>query len=129
MTIAEVGQVIQGCPEQFLATVRPITALKKIRPANVTRVNYVTVIPNLGVPPTNKILSSQSSGTDSELQSDDSLDGDPVEGSPPLMLEDIHAEEGGGSPPIPAHIGGQAALTSTNQQLTSKLIVSMGIAR
>ncbi len=48
MTIAEVGKVIQGCPNEFLATVRPITTLKRIRQGDVSRVNYVTVLPNLG---------------------------------------------------------------------------------
>lgn len=47
MTIAEIGQVIRNCPEEFLATVRPITALRKHPPSDATRVNYVTVLPNL----------------------------------------------------------------------------------
>lgn len=47
MTVAEVGQAIRNCPGEFLATVRPLTALKKLRPPDVIRVNYVTVLPNL----------------------------------------------------------------------------------
>lgn len=47
MTVAEVGQVIRNCPDEFLATVRPITTLRKIRPPDVTRVNYITILPNL----------------------------------------------------------------------------------
>ena len=45
MSVAEVGQVIRACPDEFLATVRPLTAHKKTHPPDVTRVNYVTVIP------------------------------------------------------------------------------------
>ena len=48
MTVAEVGKVIQSCPDEFLATVRPITTLKRIRTNDVSRVNYVTILPNLG---------------------------------------------------------------------------------
>ena len=47
MSVTEVGQVIRSCPDEFLATVRPITTLRKLRPPDVTRVNYVTVLPNL----------------------------------------------------------------------------------
>lgn len=48
MTVTEVGHVIRSCPDEFLATVRPITALRKLRPPpDITRVNYVTVLPNL----------------------------------------------------------------------------------
>jgi hypothetical protein len=47
MTVAEVGTVIRSCPDEFLATIRPIIALRKLRPPDVTRVNYVTVLPNL----------------------------------------------------------------------------------
>lgn len=47
MTVTEVGQVICNCPDEFLATVRPITTLKKFRPPDVMRVNYTTILPNL----------------------------------------------------------------------------------
>lgn len=50
MTVAEVGQAIRNCPDEFLATVRPITTLKRLRPPDVIRVNYITVLPNLGSP-------------------------------------------------------------------------------
>ena len=47
MSVSEVGKVIHDCPEEFLATVRPITALKKLQPPDVIRISYVTVLPNL----------------------------------------------------------------------------------
>lgn len=46
MTLAEVGKVIRSCPDEFLATVRPITALKKLHPRDISRSNYVTIVPN-----------------------------------------------------------------------------------
>ena len=45
MTVAEVGQVIRNCPTEFIATVRPITSLKRLRPPEDRRISYVTVLP------------------------------------------------------------------------------------
>lgn len=106
MTVAEVGQVIHACPDEFLATVRPITALKRIRPPDTTRVNYVTVLPILGTTGTNSEEGPKRSAMRGELSSpcdsledvsnyddDDDYDYDD-EGSPPPPIpkqtEDIH---------------------------------------
>ena len=73
MSIAEVGQVIRNCPDEFLATVRPITALKKLRPPDVKRVNYITVLPNLGRPLSDSAVTSFSNQGEM-TSSTDSLD-------------------------------------------------------
>lgn len=58
LTVAEVGKVIQSCPHEFLATVRPVTTLKKLRQSDNGRVNYVNILPNLG----SKLPASDSTG-------------------------------------------------------------------
>ena len=43
--MSEVVEVIRTVPEEFLATVHPITALKKGIKADTSRTNYSTIIP------------------------------------------------------------------------------------
>lgn len=46
LTVKEVVEVIKSVPEEFLATVRPITALKrKVQPSDTSRTMYSTIVP------------------------------------------------------------------------------------
>ncbi len=46
LTVKEVVEVIKSVPEEFLATVRPITALKRRNdPADTSRTMYSTIVP------------------------------------------------------------------------------------
>ena len=136
MTVAEVGKVIQGCPGEFLATVRPITTLKRIRQSDVSRVNYVTVLPNLG----SKLPASDSASdsstpkqslntpmfvmkvTSEEPSSDDSLDDvgnyddeDDLSGAeksptpPPVQTDSPQTGETPTSPSMPVETAAQDA--------------------
>ena len=71
--MVEVRKAIQDCPEEFLATVRPITALKKIRSQDAARINYVTVLPAL-TPNMSGVVTSNGGGGAEESHSDESLD-------------------------------------------------------
>lgn len=108
LTVAQVGQVIRMCPDEFLATVKPITALKKVRPPDVARVNYVTVVPILGLSSSTADSScseSSRTATMAEYASDDSVDdGEEDEGSP------------GPPPPIPPQTD-DIFLTINNESL------------
>ena len=48
--MSEVVEVIRKVPDEFLATVHPITALKKGIKADTSRTNYSTIIPQ-AIPP------------------------------------------------------------------------------
>lgn len=92
MSVAEVGQVIHTCPEEFLATVRPITAHKKVHPPDVTRVNYVTVLPVL----------NSAKGETANFQIADAK----LKSSSSDSLTDVgnyEDEDSSSPPPIPAH--------------------------
>lgn len=45
LTVNEVAEVIKKVPEEFLATVRPITALKRIIAPDTSRTQYSTIVP------------------------------------------------------------------------------------
>jgi len=45
LQVAEVAEVIKSAPEEFLATVKPITALKKGQKAETSRVTYSEILP------------------------------------------------------------------------------------
>jgi len=47
LSIAQVADVIRNVPEEFLATVRPITALKKGAQVDTTRSHYATIVPQV----------------------------------------------------------------------------------
>ena len=100
MSVAEVGQVIRACPEEFLATVRPITAHKKVHPPDVTRVNYVTVLP---------VLSSTAREADSikkgETATFQIADTNKLNSSCESLTDvgDYDDEDSSSPPPVPAH--------------------------
>ena len=45
MTIAQVAEVIRAAPEVVIATVRPITVLKKFQQSDTSRSHYSTILP------------------------------------------------------------------------------------
>lgn len=117
MSVAEVGQVIRTCPKEFLATVRPLTAHKRVRPPDVTRVNYVTVLPILNS--AGKETSSSSEGKETAiLKIRDDLN------SSCDSLADVgdydDEEEDGSPPPVPVRTE-DMLLENTQAPLTSKI--------
>ena len=45
MTVAQVAEVIKAAPEVVIATVRPITVLKKFQQSDTSRSHYSTILP------------------------------------------------------------------------------------
>ena len=45
MTVAQVVEVIKGAPDVVIATVRPITVLKKFQQIDTSRTQYSTILP------------------------------------------------------------------------------------
>lgn len=45
MTVVQVVEVIKAAPEEFIATVRPITVLKKFQQTDASRTHYSTILP------------------------------------------------------------------------------------
>lgn len=113
MSVAEVGGVIRSCPVEFLATVRPIAAYKKIRPPDVTRVNYVTVLPILDS--ARKEASSEGGRETAIMKIRDELT------SSCDSLDDYDDDDDDSSPPpVPAHTEDMLLPRSTQSPLTSK---------
>ncbi len=96
LTVLEVVEVIKSVPEEFLATVRPITALKqRAQPADTSRTMYSTIVPqtptgdndNSTTPPAFAISDPSVTPSSDELEDcgnyDDEDDGDTPPPLPP----------------------------------------------
>ena len=117
MQVSEVVEVIKHVPDQFLATVRPLTSISKNQPVDTGSVLYSEIKPMSMAPPTSKppphipeILISGDSTT--RATSFDS--------SPTPSLEDVgyyDDEEEDTPPPIPPRTEDALVILDTPSQL------------
>ena len=93
LTVTQVAEVIKKVPDEFLATVQPITALKKGAQVDTARTNYSTIVPQQppsphgNKPPAFLIEQSDATPSFDELEDcgiyDDEDDGDTPPPLPP----------------------------------------------
>ena len=100
LQVSEVVEVIKKSPEQFLATVRPITALTKGQKADISSVTYSEIVPVATnyAPPRNEIRKISPLAEQKHLRMT-------PQSSPTPSLEDVgnydDEDEGDIPPPLP----------------------------